>query len=332
MTSPARRHRDKVEARIAARNAAAVAPAADMTAPRPPRAGRPSLAARKAARAAGEAAAGGVGETAERLQGALAGLAAANDNGAAPDRQPSPETLERLKMAEAKRRLKALQSREAKVDLKRELLEGFDPWVTGLLAGIERAVAADRDYRAPADDVALNVLIWRIDVGDLAGALPLFELALRHDWALPPNFHRNLVVFVVEEAADVALAELEAGRGADIMSLMTIEALTGDRDMPDEVRAKMLKAMGREFARRAELPPAEDDPQPSAQRRARLEEAVGRLARALELDPACGVKTELARLRRTLAKEEDPPPRASEADAPPPVKSKPSQEPPPGDA
>ncbi|MDZ4370111.1 MAG: phage terminase small subunit [Phenylobacterium sp.] len=360
--SPARRHRDRMASRLvvtaaASASAAALAAATLTRALTPASPGRPSLAARKQAR---DTAAASINQGA----GSVAAAAfddgtseAANDNTPA-ERQPTPESLERLRMAEAKRQLKALQSTEARVELKRQLLPQFDPWVAGLMDAADQAQRLDPGFRVPADDVAVNVLIWRIDVGDLAGAAPLFELALRQDWALPPNFQRNLVVFVVEEAADVSLRDIEGGRPVDLISLMTIQALTGDRDMPDEVRAKMLKAVGRELARRADAPPVDDQAVPAGQRRARLEEAVASLARALELDPQCGVKGELARLRKTLVKEDEPPPppppspkadatkppepatpaKATDAprpvkspkaaDAPPPVKSKPQKAPP----
>lgn len=249
--------------------------------------------------------------------------AAANDN--APEerqRDTSPAAVQRLAMAEAKRKLKALQSIEHRAHLKRELLPQFEAWVTGVLDASAIASAKDPAFRAPQDDVVMNVLIWRLDVGDIDQAVDLFAFARDHGWLLPANFKRNLSTFVVEEAGEFANNELDAGRPAPLAPLSVLQHLVDQDDMPDEVRARLHKAIGREFARRAEAPIADGEPVMAGQKRARLEEALAQLQRAFELDKQSGVKGDIARLQKAIGKE--PP----AADVPPTIKSNSREAPP----
>lgn len=301
MLSPAQLHRKRLELKAAGDTKALAAldrqvRKATSAAPEP-EAAKPSLA--QAHR--------------ERHAGAASILAAASDPIANDNAEPqdlradaSPATLQRLAMAEDRRQLKALQSVEKRIELKRELLPKYAAYVAGVLDAGAIARDADPAFQAPQDDVLINVMIWDLDVGDLHGAVRLFDFALAHGWALPANFKRNLATFVAEQAADVSLAELEAGRSADLISLSHLEELVRDQDMPDEVRARLHKAIGREIARRAAEPAVEGEPVQAGARRARLEYAHAHLARARDLDSASGVKGDIQRLERELRKLAEP--------------------------
>lgn len=273
-----------------------------------------STAARKAARdGAAAAVAAGVGRV----------PTASNDNAPVERREASPEARQRLAMAQAKRRLKALKSMEARAQLKRELMPEFEAWVAGVLDAADRAQDADPAFRAGQDDVVVEVLIWRLDVGDLDQAAHLFAFARRHGWGLPANFKRSLPVFVAEQAAEFANRELDADRDAPLTPLLIIEDQVAKEDMPDEVRAQLHKAIGREYARRAEAPVAEGESVMAGSKRARLEAAAAQLQRALELDARSGAKGDLGRVKKALTKEDTPPA------TPPAIKSM-AQEPPAG--
>ncbi|MDI5893088.1 phage terminase small subunit [Halomonas rhizosphaerae] len=182
---------------------------------------------------------------------------------------------------EARRTLKGIKSLEAKVAKKRELLPEFEAYVAGVLEGGQGA----------ADDVLMTVMLWRLDVGDLAGGIEVAEYALRHGLDTPDRFERDTASIVAEQVAEEALARLEATEGdtlpevaADlVMHLARAEALTADADMHDQIRAKLHKALG--YAHRDSR---------------NLEEALEHLRRALQLNERAGVKKDIEKLEREL--------------------------------
>lgn len=177
-------------------------------------------------------------------------------------------------LAEHRRQLKRLQSIERKIEAKRKILPEYAAYIAG-------ALQADRGGQ---DDVIVTVLVWHIDTGDLAGALPIVAYALRHGLVMPDQYQRSLACLVAEEAAELALKQLAASTAPDLAALHHIQALTAGQDMPDEVRAKLHKAIG--YALRASDPPA----------------ALYELGRALALNPKAGVKKDIERLEREVKK------------------------------
>lgn len=185
-------------------------------------------------------------------------------------------------LAEHRRQLKQVQSIERKIEVKRKLLPEYAPYIAG-------ALEADRGGQ---DDVIVTLLVWHIDCGDLAGAVPIAAYALRHGLVMPDHYERTLATIVAEEAAELALKQLAAGNTLDIDALCEVESLTTGRDMPDEVRAKLCKAIG--YALRDRSPA----------------DALLHLKRAFELHDKVGVKKDIERLEREIRKaaEADPPP------------------------
>ena len=195
-------------------------------------------------------------------------------------------------LAEHRRRLKQVQSIERKIEAKRAMLPDYAPWVEGVLAG-------DAGVQ---DDVLMTVLVWRIDTGDLAGALPLAEYALRHKLSLPDQYHRPLACLIAEESADLALRQIAAEQPVDVASLVAVLTLTAEQDMPDEVRARLLKALG------------------YALRDSDKAGALSYLQQALARHEKVGVKKDIERLERELKKEgpADSPPATDQPPADPP--------------
>lgn len=170
-----------------------------------------------------------------------------------------------LKLAEDKRRLKDIQSLERKADVKRELLPEYAAWIDGVLAG-------DSGLQ---DDVFMTVLVWTIDIGDIERAIPLAAYAIRHDLAMPDQYKRTPACLIAEETADIALK----GIAVAAPLLQAVAALTDGHDMPDEVRAKLHKAIGYALRDAGQLVEARD-----------------RLAHALALHDKVGVKKDIERL------------------------------------
>ncbi len=169
------------------------------------------------------------------------------------------------KLAEDKRRLKDIQSIERKIDVKRQLLPEYQPWIEGILQG----------DTGQQDDVFMTVLVWTIDTGDIEAAIPLAKYAIEHNLAMPDQYKRTTACVIAEEAADLALK----GIPVSFVLLGGVAAITADSDMPDEVRAKLHKAIGYGM-RDAGL----------------LEQARERLAYALQLHDKVGVKKDIERL------------------------------------
>lgn len=206
-----------------------------------------------------------------------------------------------MQLTEDQRKLKSLQSIERRIEAKRLMLPAYQPWVDGALAA----------GKGGQDAVLMTVMVWKLDVGDFEGALHIAAYALEHDLVLPDRFKRDLPTLLVEEISDRALQDLSAGQPAPYEALSRVHQLVGDKaDMPDEVRAKLYKALGLEFGR---LVGIEDE---SAEKRsAYAQEALALLRRALSLHDKAGVKKDIERLERFL---KNNPPQQNAVDPPAP--------------
>jgi hypothetical protein len=176
------------------------------------------------------------------------------------------------KLAEDRRRLHEIQSLERKAEVKREILPDYGPWIDGVLAG-------DQGVQ---DDVLMTVMVWRVDSGDLAGALQIARYALRHQLAMPDQYKRTTACLIAEEFSDSAIKTLTAQKPVDIDALIDVVGITQNQDMPDEVRAKLHKALGYAYIGHDPI------------------KALGNLKRALELHEKVGVKKDIEKLEREL--------------------------------
>ncbi|BDD79920.1 hypothetical protein [Burkholderia phage FLC10] len=179
------------------------------------------------------------------------------------------------KLAIDRRRLKEIKSIARKIEVKRaELLPEYVDYVTGALSG----------GRGAQDDVLTTVMIWRVDVGDYAGALDIARYAIAHRMTLADQFDRTLSTAIAEEFAEASLASFKkdaAGEGVSVAQLVEVAQLTESHDMHDQVRAKLHKAIGYTRERAGELPAA-----------------LEHLRRALQLDERAGVKQDIARIEK----------------------------------
>ncbi|CAE6754786.1 phage terminase small subunit [Paraburkholderia haematera] len=207
----------------------------------------------------------------ERVSAELAAASAAPGGSLAG---ASAYELMLAKLATDRRRLKAIQSIERKIDVKRaELLPEYVDYVAGALSG----------GRGAQDDVLTTVMIWRVDAGDFAGALDIARYALAHRMTLPDQYDRPLATAIAEEFAQAALAAFKLGDTFDAGQLAEVMTLTESADMHDQVRAKLHKALGKALQ--------------DADRTAALDH----LRRALQLDERAGVKQDIARLETELS-------------------------------
>lgn len=181
----------------------------------------------------------------------------------------------RAALTEDRRRLSDIQSIQSKVELKNTLLENYQPYVDGVLESGNGA----------KDDVVSTLMIWHVDCGEIASALKIAAYVLKHDMAAPDNYERTSATIIAEEVADYYLRKSASQEliGDDILLINSAVAMTTGHDMPDQVRAKLLKAQG------LALRDSES-----------FEPALEALKKALELDVKAGVKAEINKLEKQL--------------------------------
>lgn len=177
----------------------------------------------------------------------------------------------RAKLATDQRRLKETQSVERKVEIKREILPDYVPYISEVL---------ERDAGGQ-DDVVTTIMLWRLDARDMGGAMDIARYAIRHGLTMPAHFDRTLPATVAEGFADTA--DVPSGLLAEVIDL------TASFDMVDQIRAKLFKAYG--VALSAVDPDA----------------ALAAFRRAFELNDKIGVKRDIARLETLLSGKESAP-------------------------
>jgi len=218
-------------------------------------------------------------------------MTAANaGTGLAANRQATEQAdLMGAALHEDYRRLKKVQSIERKIDLKRDEIV---PKYTDYVAGVLESDAGGNDT------VLMTIMVWRFDIGDLAGGLDIAGYALRHGLDAPDRYERTTAAIVAEQTAETILGQVNAidpttPEGQAVANALaehaaTAGTLTARHDMHDQVRAKLHKAWG--YALRA--------------KGGHDAEAVHHLKRALELNSQVGVKKDIEKLERAIAKAE----------------------------
>ncbi|GAA4087485.1 phage terminase small subunit [Zhongshania borealis] len=174
-----------------------------------------------------------------------------------------------VQLAEHKRQLKSIQSIEKKIELKKQII----PEYTAYLSGVLEANAGG------ADEVVTTLLLWCIDAGDYESALSIADYCLRHKLPTPDAHQRTMGTVIAEEFADNSLKGVEA---ITLGMLTAVNELTKESDMPDQVRAKLHKAIGYQL------------------RDTDKATALAELQRALELNTAAGVKKDIEKLEREI--------------------------------
>ncbi len=176
-------------------------------------------------------------------------------------------------------RLKGIQRKETKAEEKQKLLPDYQGWIDGTLA-------ADSGQ---ADEVLTRVMLWHIDAGNIAEALRIGEYVIRHQLAMPDLFQRTAAVTLIDEICDPVLAAFKAQSNVATVSvdlLKALDGLTTGQDVPEQVRAKLWKAIGYTLRTVPETQP----------------EALEYLQKAIGEFSDIGVKRDIEQLERLLKK------------------------------
>ncbi|KHO66660.1 phage terminase small subunit [Pseudomonas flexibilis] len=224
---------------------------------------------------------------AQRVQ--LRKRAAQEAAAAAPATSMAGATSYELQLAQLhqdRHRLKQIQSTEGKIELKRQLVPHYAPYIDGVLSA---GVGAQ-------DEVLATLMVWCFDIGDWHSALPLARYVLEHKLPMPDRFARTPGTLVAEEIAEAALKALKLGQPFELAVLEQTEELTREQDMPDQARAKLHLALARVLLG---LVP---DESPTFEQLIQLNAAHSHVLRAIELHQNCGGKKDLERATRLLKK------------------------------
>lgn len=185
-------------------------------------------------------------------------------------------TNERILMlnVEHKRQLSALASYKERATRKVEFLPMYADFVQGAMSNTTGL--AERDAQ-----LFTLLIMWHIDAGQIAEALPMARYALEHHLSVPDTHKRKLPVIVAEEVADY---DLQARTTPFEVMRQYVDLLDG-LDMPDPVKARLHKATA--FAHERE---------PDADKNITLQY----LKQALDLDANVGVKKDIERVERDI--------------------------------
>lgn len=240
--------------------------------------------------------------------------------------------LMRVKLSQDKGRISQIQSHERRAELKARLLPEYFDWVdTSLNTG-----------NGAQDQVLTTLMVWAFDAGAYALGLQIAAYVIRHRMPMADDYKRSPVAIVIDELSNAYLKgqwspmvvmagedgtrqlaavvldvdDNSAARAQAAALLIEAETLTADQDAPDQARAKLHKAIA--YAALGKVQTA-DEPDLAAIEPEALRLALARLQRALELDSNSGVKKDIERIERALAKADKAATLASEAksDAPP---------------
>ncbi len=181
--------------------------------------------------------------------------------------------LQLAQLAAHKRALKNLQSLERRIELKKEFLPEYNDYIEGVLA----------EKPGVQDEVLVTVMLWELDAGQYENALPIAVYAIENGLSMPEGHKRTIATAVTEEIADHAL-KTDATTMIDILE--DVLELIASADMPDEVRAKLHKALG--------LAKQDNDDM--------LTDAIAHLERAYELNTNSGVIKFLNTLKKKSEK------------------------------
>lgn len=225
-----------------------------------------------------------------RAQGiaATAGLAPAIDTDAP---EASEYALLMVSLEEYRRQLSEIQSIEARNPKKAEMATTFASWILGVLE-------AGKAGNATQDEIVTTNMIWAMDYGNYDYALDLAEHVLAHGLVLPERYNRTAGCLIAEEIAEAVIAGKTAVTHAQ---LLRAASLTAAQDMPDQARAKMMKALAFSYAAEAEAFDATADNAVAGGKPALLTAAIDHFARALQLHPKIsGVKQRLKESEKLL--------------------------------
>ncbi len=171
----------------------------------------------------------------------------------------------------------------------------YASWVDG-------ALEAGKSGHAVQDEILMTMMIWAKDYGDFDRALTIAEHAVAHGLSMPRDYSRTAGCFIAEDIA--TMANEHANQDGSVVPhavLVRTEALVQKIDMPDQAKAKLYKALGRSYARKAEDFDPQSDNMVAGGQPALVAAALDALLFAVKLDASVGVKKDIQALDKKLS-------------------------------
>lgn len=141
--------------------------------------------------------------------------------------------------------LRSIQSQSERAKVKAQLIPKHMPYIQGVI---------DSGFKVDQDEVITTVMIWCFDCAEFKVGLALAEYALQHNLSMPDSYSRNTATIVAEEIGNAARIAYKSSEVFDVDVLEKAHKITTSFDMPDEVRAKLLVALGRTYLQRELYP------------------------------------------------------------------------------
>jgi hypothetical protein len=230
------------------------------------------------------------------IRGLMSGAAAPDTTAPAAPTKDTPEGQEyaalRVLLHDNLRTLSDIDSIEARNPLKADFAKAFTPWIEGVLA-------AGKHGKASQDEILTVNMIWAMDYRDIDYTLRLATHALRFNLILPERFKRTVAAFLAEDIADISLADQDAVTHEQLLAVLD---LVKAADMHDVVKARLHKAIGRSWMRKAAAFDPTAETARAGGKAAFLTEALHHANRAFKLNPASGVKDDIRQAQRQLTK------------------------------
>ena len=181
--------------------------------------------------------------------------------------------------------LKGVQSIANKCQLKADMVDKYLPYVQGVL----------EQRPGVRDDVVSTVMTWLIDAGRPEEAMPIAEYVIGTGMPMPDQFSRSAACLVAEEVADQVLNAIKQGQPGNADLMDTVSQITAGHDMPDQVKARVLKARALSIV--CALEPLEEAGPGSLEA---LQEAMDYLKTAVSLHDKVGAVKDIERIGRAL--------------------------------
>lgn len=134
--------------------------------------------------------------------------------------------------------LRSIQSQDKRAEVKKELIPKHIPYVLGVIQS---------GAKVEQDEVITTIMLWCFDCGLFDQGLSLAEYALEQDLKMPDSFSRSTATIIAEEIGNAARISYKKGELFQLNVLEKAQKITSSLDMPDEVRAKLLVALGRSY-------------------------------------------------------------------------------------
>ena len=130
--------------------------------------------------------------------------------------------------------LAKIRSHQQRMKVKRELLQNYEAYLQGVLAG-------SHELQGRTDSVLVWCTLWTLDIGEVRRGLQLASCALQRDMDTPEGFKRSLLETLSEEASKAILLANPADYVSELEQLWQ---LSQGKDLQDKIRARLAKAYG----------------------------------------------------------------------------------------